>query len=67
MFMRLIDLIEKIKERPDYPKVGMILCHNGVVRHTSRDGREVFGMRISLEHNSTIEQGVIHHVQVYPY
>jgi molybdopterin synthase catalytic subunit len=50
MFMRLIDLIEKIKEHPDYPKVGMILCHNGVVRHTSRDGHEVSGMRISVDH-----------------
>ena len=32
-------LVEKIKQHPDYPKAGMILCHNGVVRQTSRDGR----------------------------
>lgn len=34
-------LIRRIKEHPDYPKVGMILCHNGVVRGTSRDGSPV--------------------------
>jgi molybdopterin synthase catalytic subunit len=48
--MRLADLIEKIKKHPDYPKVGMILCHNGVVRQTSRDGRAVSGLRISVNH-----------------
>jgi molybdopterin synthase catalytic subunit len=48
--MGLIDLIEKIKGHPDYSKVGMILCHNGVVRRTSRDGRKVSGMRISVDH-----------------
>ncbi|HVN70604.1 MAG TPA: molybdenum cofactor biosynthesis protein MoaE [Desulfomonilia bacterium] len=34
-------LINIIKSHPDYPKVGMILCHNGVVRGTSRDGSPV--------------------------
>jgi molybdopterin synthase catalytic subunit len=31
--MNLADLITQIKEHPDYSKAGMILCHNGVVRH----------------------------------
>jgi len=48
--MGLIDLIEKVKGHPDYPKVGMILCHNGVVRHTARDGRKVSGMSITVDH-----------------
>ncbi len=34
-------LITIIKSRPDYRKVGMILCHNGVVRGSSRDGSPV--------------------------
>jgi len=34
-------LIQKIKARKDYSKVGMILCHYGVVRGTSRDGTPV--------------------------
>lgn len=34
-------LLAAIKGRPDYHKVGMILCHNGVVRGSSRDGSPV--------------------------
>ena len=41
------DLISKIKAHPEYEKVGMILCHNGVVRGTSRDGRKVSGLRVA--------------------
>jgi molybdopterin synthase catalytic subunit len=47
--MSLTQLIERIKQHPDYPKVGMILCHNGVVRATSRDGRRVSGLRIVVD------------------
>jgi len=47
--MNLTQLIERIKQHPDYPKVGMILCHNGVVRATSRDGRRVSGLRIVVD------------------
>ena len=49
--MDLAPLIEQIKKHPDYHKVGMILCHNGVVRGTSRDGRKVSGLRVSLNHD----------------
>jgi molybdopterin synthase catalytic subunit len=42
-------LVEQIKGRPDYHKVGMILCHNGVVRGTSRDGRRVNGLRVAVD------------------
>ena len=48
--MNLAVLIEKIKKHPDYDKVGMILCHNGVVRGTSRDGRKVSGLKITVDH-----------------
>ena len=47
--MNLNQLIERIKQHPDYPKVGMILCHNGVVRSTSRDGQQVSGLRIGVD------------------
>jgi molybdopterin synthase catalytic subunit len=43
-------MIESIKGNPDYDKVGMILCHNGVVRGTSRDGRAVKGLRVAVDH-----------------
>lgn len=42
-------LIDQIKARPDYSKVGMLLCHNGVVRGTSRDGRKVNGLRVAVD------------------
>jgi len=43
-------LIKTIKNHPEYDKVGMILCHNGVVRGTSRDGRRVSGLKIEVDH-----------------
>jgi molybdopterin synthase catalytic subunit len=49
--MNIAQMIEMIKKRPDYGSVGMILCHNGVVRGTSRDGRKVAGLRISADHD----------------
>lgn len=47
--MTLQQMVEAIKDRPDFDQVGMIACHNGVVRATSRDGRRVKGLRIELE------------------
>ncbi len=43
-------LLEKIKQHPDYHKAGMILCHNGVVRTTSREGEEVTGLKVEVNH-----------------
>jgi len=43
-------MLESIKKHPDYDKVGMVLCHNGVVRGTSRDGRAVKGLRVAVDH-----------------
>ncbi len=34
----LNDLVEKIKREVDFLKVGMIACHNGIARGTSRGG-----------------------------
>jgi molybdopterin synthase catalytic subunit len=45
-------LVDHIKRRPDYYKVGMILCHNGVVRGTSRDGRKVTGLRVAVDQDT---------------
>lgn len=39
--MNIADMIEKVKAHPDFHKAGMILCHNGVVRNSSRDGKPV--------------------------
>lgn len=42
-------LIEQMKRHPDYDKVGMVLCHQGVVRATSRDGRPVRGLKVAVD------------------
>ena len=47
--MNADQLISKIKTHPAYDRVGMILCHNGVVRGTSRDGRRVTGLRVAVD------------------
>lgn len=43
-------LIRQIKAHPDYHKAGMILCHNGVVRETSRAGEPVKGLSLTIDH-----------------
>jgi molybdopterin synthase catalytic subunit len=48
--MNMMMLIDKLKRSPEYNRVGMILCHNGVVRGTSRDGRKVSGLKIAVDH-----------------
>lgn len=48
-------LIDKIKKHLDYNRVGMILCHNGVVRGTSRDGRKVSGLKIAVNHTKLMK------------
>jgi len=53
--MNLIPLIETIKRHPHYDRVGMILCHNGVVRGTSRDGRRVSGLNITVDYEQLLE------------
>ena len=47
--MKLTRLIDSIKVHPDFPKVGMMLCHVGVVRGTSRDGRPVSGLDLTAD------------------
>ena len=53
--MNLIQMIDTIKKHPDYHQVGMILCHHGIVRGTSRDGRQVSGLAISVNYEKLEE------------
>jgi molybdopterin synthase catalytic subunit len=48
--MSIADLVDVIKRRPDFERVGMILCHNGVVRATTRDGRRVKGLKVFVDY-----------------
>jgi molybdopterin synthase catalytic subunit len=45
-------LIRSIKSRPDYHRVGMILCHNGVVRGTMRDGTPVNKVTVRADYTA---------------
>ena len=47
--MNIQRLIDQIKAHPNADKIGMILCHNGIVRGTSREGRPVSGLEISVD------------------
>lgn len=48
---KLQDLVDKIKREADPARVGMIACHNGVVRGTSRAGEaaEYLDIDVDLE------------------
>ncbi len=53
--MNIQILIDNIKKHPDYNKVGMILCHNGVVRSFSRDGKPVQEITVSADRKRLAE------------
>ena len=53
--MNINRMMQEIKNHPDFDKVGMVLCHSGVVRSTSRDGRKVKGLRVSVDHQKLDE------------
>jgi len=48
-------LLDQIKKHPDIHKAGMILCHNGIVRETSRDNRKVSGLKVEVDHEKLEE------------
>jgi len=45
----LYELVEKVKRETDPARVGMIACHNGVVRATSREGLPAEYLDVDLE------------------
>ena len=48
--MNISKMMATIKQHPEFDRVGMVLCHNGIVRGTSRDGRKVKQLRVSVDH-----------------
>jgi molybdopterin synthase catalytic subunit len=48
--MSLEHMLKQVKQHPAFDRVGMVLCHNGVVRGTSRDGRRTSGLQVSVDH-----------------
>ena len=47
--MTVNELVSRVKAHPDIQQAGMILCHNGIVRATARDGRRVRGLEVSVD------------------
>jgi molybdopterin synthase catalytic subunit len=47
--MDLNKMIERVKKNTDPSKVGMITSHLGVVRSTSRNGREVTSIEVAYD------------------
>ena len=62
--MDLNALMQQVKSHPDYSKVGMVLCHNGVVRATSRDGRSVSAISIKVDWEKL--DGIVTEHKAYP-
>lgn len=52
--MTLQQMVDAIKARADFGRVGMIACHNGVVRATSREGRKVEGLSLEIDGKALI-------------
>lgn len=48
-------ILDSIRSRPDFNRVGMILVHHGVVRGTSKDGRPVSGLTLSKDEKRLAE------------
>jgi len=48
--MDISTTMDAIKSHPDFDKVGMVLCHNGVVPATTRDGRKVKVLNVTENH-----------------
>ena len=53
--MNLAELVERVRKHRDFGKVGMMLCHNGVVRATSRDGSPVSEVTVRLDRKRLAE------------
>ncbi len=43
------DLIEEVKSNPRIDRAGMILCHNGIVRGFSRNGKEISKLSVKAD------------------
>jgi len=41
--------ITEVRQKADPRKLGMILVHNGLVRATAKDGRQVRGINLSMD------------------
>lgn len=57
-------LMQDIRSHPEIGSAGMILCHNGIVRSTSRTGQKVTSVRVNVHKGKLAE--VIREVKARP-
>ena len=65
--MNLNQMIDKIRQLPEYPQAGMIAAHLGIVRGHSLNGKAVTGMEVSFDrsmianiiHDTKLLNGII--------
>jgi len=57
-------IIEKLQKSSNASKMGMIATHLGIVREKSRDGRKVYGIQVTYDHESLDE--IIHDIKRLP-
>jgi molybdopterin synthase catalytic subunit len=50
--MKLEEMVARIKTHPRIGEAGMILCHNGIVRGTSRNGQKVSKIKVKAHHEA---------------
>ncbi len=62
--MDLNKMIERVKKNTDPSRVGMITSHLGVVRRTSRDGREVTTLEVAYDQEAL--QAVVRDIKQMP-
>ena len=47
--MDIGNMMQSLRQHPDYPKMGMIASHLGVVRETSLSGQRVGGIQVRFD------------------
>ena len=63
--MKLEEMVARIKTHPHISDAGMILCHNGIVRGTSRkDGRSVSQIKVKVNYEALA--GIISKIKSRP-
>jgi len=62
--MDLNKMIERVRRGTDPSKVGMITSHLGVVRRTSRDGREVTSIEVAYDQGAL--QAIVREIRKMP-
>ena len=62
--MKLEEMVAQVNDHPRISEAGMILCHNGIVRGTSRDGQSVSQINVKVNYEALA--GIISKIKSRP-